>query len=103
MILEKNRKATLQAVHTDAVNKAVKSHERYIVLAGLPPSIRNSEKDLTMKERLTITQLRSGYCELLDSYKSRIRNDISLHFYADHIMTPHDGKDLFVSRPTKLQ
>ena len=40
----KDRKATLQALHTDAVNKAVKSHERNMVLDGRSPSIINSEK-----------------------------------------------------------
>ena len=41
------RKATLQALHTDAVDKAVKSHERNVVLDGRPPPISSSEKELT--------------------------------------------------------
>ena len=40
----KDRKATLQALHTDTIDKAVKSHERNVVLNGRPPSISNSEK-----------------------------------------------------------
>ena len=83
-MVEKNRKATLQALHTDAENKAVKTYERNVVLDGRPPPISNSEKDLTRKERLTLAQLRSGYCGLLGSYKSIIKKD------ADHNMTPHD-------------
>ena len=47
MIVGKDKKAILQALHTDAVNKAVKSHERNVVLDGRPPPISNSEKDLT--------------------------------------------------------
>ena len=52
-MVEKDRKATLQSLHTDTVNKAVKSHERNVVLDGRPPPISNSEKGLTRKERST--------------------------------------------------
>ena len=41
MMVERDRKA---ALHTDAVNKAVKSHERNMVLDGRPQPINNSEK-----------------------------------------------------------
>ena len=43
-MLEDNRKATLQAIHTDAVNKAVKDQINNIVLNGLPHPINDSEK-----------------------------------------------------------
>ena len=42
MMFEIDWKATLWALHTDTVNKAVKSHERNVVLDDLPPSINNS-------------------------------------------------------------
>ena len=58
-MIEKDRKATLQALHTDAVTKAVKCHERNVVLDGHPPPISNSEKDLTRKECSTLAQLSS--------------------------------------------
>ena len=74
MIFKKDRKAALHAFHIDAVDKAVKCHERN-VQDGYPPPIINSEKYLTTKERLTLAQLRSGYCGLLCSYKSRINKD----------------------------
>ena len=35
----------LQALHTDTVDKAVKSHERNVVLDGRPPPIGSSEKN----------------------------------------------------------
>ena len=38
-VVKNDRKATLQALHTDAVVKAVKSHERNVVLDGRPPPI----------------------------------------------------------------
>ena len=41
MMVEKDRKAIHQALHTDAVNKVVKSHERNVMLDGRPPPISN--------------------------------------------------------------
>ena len=79
MMIKNDRKDTLQALHTAAVVKAVQCHERNEVLDGRLPPIRNSEKELTKKERSTLTQLRSGYCRLLGSYKSRIKKDASLN------------------------
>ena len=53
MMLSDNRKATLQAIHTDAVNKADKDQNMNIVLDDLPHPINDSEKDLTRNERTT--------------------------------------------------
>ena len=53
IMVKNDRKATFQALHTDAVDKAVKSHERNVVLDGRPPPISSSEKELTRKERST--------------------------------------------------
>ena len=78
-MVEKDRNATLQAFHTHAITKAIKSTERNVVLDGRPPPISNSEKDLTMKECSILPQLRSGYCGLQGSYKSRIKKDASLN------------------------
>ena len=60
--LANGMKYTLQALHTDAVNKSVNSHEWNAVLDYRPPPINNSEKDLTSKERVTLSQIKSGYC-----------------------------------------
>ena len=49
MMLADNRKATLQAMHTDAVNKSVKVQKNNIVLDDLPHPINDSEKYLTRK------------------------------------------------------
>ena len=73
MMVENDRKATLQALHTAAVVKAVQCHERNVVLDGRPPPISNSEKELTRKERSTLAQLRSGYCRLLDLTRPKPR------------------------------
>ena len=74
------------------------------MLDGRPPPISNSEKELTRKERSTLAQLRSGYCRLLGSYKSRIKKDANLDVCADCGTTLHDVKHLFVcpAHPTTL-
>ena len=95
-MVKNEKKATLQVLHTDAVDKAVKSHERNVVLDGWPPPISSSGKDLTRKERSTLAQLRSRYCRFLGSYKSRIKKDASLNVCADCGTTLHDVKHLFV-------
>ena len=83
MMIAKDRKATLQAMHTTAVNQAVTSLRRNVVLDDRPPLINISEKELTRKERTTHAQLRSGHCRLLGSYKSRISKDASFDVCAD--------------------
>ena len=103
-MVKNDKKATLQALHTDAVDKAVKCHERNMVLDGLPPPISSSEKELTRKERSTLAQLRSGYCRLLGSYKIRIKKHAILNVCADCGTTPHDVKHLFgfTAHPTTM-
>ena len=78
-----NRKATFQAIHTDAVNKAVNEQKNNIMLDDLLHPISDLEKKLTWKKRATLAQLRSGYVRLLGSYKSRINKDASLNVCAD--------------------
>ena len=104
MMLANNRKTTLHAIHSDAVNKAVKDEKKNIVLDGLPHPINDSEKDLTRKELATLAQLRSGYCKLLGSYKRRIKKDASQNLCADCGKTPHDVKHIFAcpAHPTPL-
>ena len=104
MMLAANRKSTPQAIHTGAVNKGVKDQKKNIVLDDLSRQINDSEKDLTRKERTILAQLRSGYCKLLCSYKSRIKKDASLKVCADCGNTPHDVKHLFAcpAHPTTL-
>ena len=53
MMFANNMKATLQALHTDAVNNSIKSHERNVVLDDHPPPINNSYKEGTRKSRPT--------------------------------------------------
>ena len=59
LMIAKDRKTTLQAIHTTAVNQAVTSLGRNVMLNDRPPAINISEKELTRKERTTLAQLRS--------------------------------------------
>ena len=101
-MIAKDRKATLQAIHTKTANQDVNSQRRNVVLDDRPPLINISEKELTRKERTTLAQLRSGHCGLLGSYKSRISKDASLDVC---IKTPHDVKHLFncPAHPTTMR
>ena len=95
MVIAKDSKATLLAIHTKAVNQTVNSQGRNVWLDNRPPLINISEKEPTRRERMTLAQLRSGYCRLLGSYKSRIGKDAGLNVCADCGKTPHDIKHLF--------
>ena len=95
MMIAKDRKAILQAIHIVAVNQAVTSLRRNVVLDDRPPLINISEKELTRNERTTLAQLRSGHCRLLGSYKSTTSKDASLDVCADCGKTPHDVTHLF--------
>ena len=95
MMMRKDRKATLQAIHTKAIKQAVNSQRSNVVVDDRPPLSNISEKELTRKERTTLAQLGSGHCIFLGSYKSRISKDTSLDICTDCGKTPHDVKHLF--------
>ena len=95
MMIVKDRKATLQEIHTMSVKQAITSLRRNVVLDDRPPLINISEKELTWRERSTLAQLRTGHCRLLGSNKSRISKDESLDVCADCRKTAHDVKHLF--------
>ena len=96
MMVEKDRKATLQALHTDAVNNAVKTHEGKVVIDYRPPPISNSEKYLTRKD--TQPSLNEDP-DIVDSYKSSIK-DASLNVCADCNMMSSISS---FARPTRPQ
>ena len=96
MMTANNRKATLQVLHTAAINKAVMVHERNLVLDGRLLPNCNSDKYLTRKECPTLAQFRSRYCGHLGSYKRKIKKDQSFTVCTDCGITPHDVKQLIV-------
>ena len=68
-LLANNRKDTLQALHTSFVNTAIDNMEDNRVLNNRPPPINDEETHLSIRKRTPLSQLRSGHCKLLNSYK----------------------------------
>ena len=102
-LLANSTKASLQAVHTSFVNTAINNMTDNIVLNYRPPSISDEEIYLTRRQRDTLSQLRSGYCKLLNSYKKRLKQTYSSS-YPDCGMDPQDVPHLFncTAYPTTL-
>ena len=98
-LLANNRKDTLQALHTSFVNTAIgnmKDNSR-------SPSINDEETLLQRRQRTTLSQLRSGHCKLLNSYKKRLKQSDSSRC-PDCGMDPQDVPRLFdcVAHPNDL-
>ena len=71
-LLANTKKATLQTMHTSFVNTAIDNMTDKRVLNYRPPHINDEETYLTRRQRATRSQLRSGHCKLLNSYKKRL-------------------------------
>ena len=65
-------KESLKAVHTAAVSKSRRKQTVNRVLRDRPHDISETETSLRRPQRTTLSQLRSGHCHLLNSYKHRI-------------------------------
>ena len=72
-LLANNKKDALQAFHTSAVNRAIDNMTDKRVLNNRPPPINDEETQLARRQRATLSQLRSGHCKLLYSYKKRLK------------------------------
>ena len=90
----RNRKDTLQALHTSFVNTAIGNMKDNRVLNIRPPSINDEETLLQRRQRTTLSQLRSGHCKLLNSYKKRLKQSDSTRC-PDCGMDPRDVLHLF--------
>ena len=86
-MVQKDRKATLQAFHTDAV-KAAKSRERKVVLDGRPPAISNSDLDIVDSWVHTRAESKRMKASM------PVQTVAQLHPHTHHIVTPG-----FVDRP----
>ena len=76
-LLANNRKYTLQALHTSFVNTAKGNMKDNRVLNNRLPPINDEETLLPRRQRTTLSQLRSGHCKLLNSYKKRLKQSYS--------------------------
>ena len=93
-LLANNRKDTLQALHTSFFNTAIGNMKDNKVLNSRPPSINDEETLLQRRQRTTLSQLRSGHCKLLNSYKKRLKQSDSSRC-PDCGMDPQDVPHLF--------
>ena len=74
-LLANTKKASLQAVHTSFVNTAIDNMTDNRVLNYRPPPINDEEIYLTRQQRTNMSQLHSGHCKLLTSYKKKTKAD----------------------------
>ena len=72
LLLANNKKDTLQTLNTSFVNTAIDNMMDNRVLNNRPPPINDEETHLS-RQRATLSQLRSGHCKLLNSYKKRLK------------------------------
>ena len=102
-LLVNNRKDTLQALHTSFVNTSIGNMKDNRVLNSRPPSINDEETLLQRRQRTTLSQLRSGHCKLLNSYKKRLKQSDSSRC-PDCGMDPQDVPHLFdcIAHPNDL-
>ena len=78
-LLANTKKALLQAVHTSFVNTALENMTDNRVLNYRPPPISDEESYLTRRQRATLSELLSGHCMLLNSYKKRLKQTVPLN------------------------
>ena len=100
---KKNLRQKMTSIHTKAVNDTINNYAPSKVLDCTPPSVHNSEKELSRNARTKLSQLRSGYSRLLNSYNNRIDENIP-NICPNCGATPHDTNHLFNCRsnPTEL-
>ena len=79
---------------TSFINTAIDNMKDNRVLNNRPPSINDEETLLSKRQRTTLSQLRSGHCKLLNSYKKRLKQSDSSSC-PDCGMDPQDVSHLF--------
>ena len=103
-LLAATKKETLQAVHTEAVTRAINSQQPNRVLHNRPPPTSLEEDTLRRPQRTTLSQLRFGHCRLLNSYQNRLKPTVDPrcpdcgvnHHDVPHLFscTAHSNNDL---------
>ncbi len=98
-----NLKAKQKAIHTREVSRILASYPPNKVLQANPPEVNKMEANLTRSVRSQLSQLRSGYSRLLNSYLHRIDDNIEDKCPLCN-QTPHDTVHLFncPNNPTHL-
>ena len=96
-------KMLLKRIHTESVNTTISNFENNKVLNELPPPINDAEKELPRRTRCLLSQLRSGYSSMLNSYLSVVDINIEDKCPNCHQIS-HTTEHLFncPSAPTEL-
>lgn len=94
----------IKQIHTDTVRRTTTQYDFNRVLGTRPPPIDPSEITLPRETRSTLSQLRSGWCRLLESYRNKIDENVP-NICPNCYSGPHDTRHLFEcsSSPTTLQ
>ena len=100
---KKDLKKKQKILHTKAVTDTINSYIPNKVLNLKPPEISQKEESLSRNSRVVLTQLRSGYSRVLNSYLHRINEEIE-DKCPDCITSPHTTDQLFncQMKPTSL-
>jgi hypothetical protein len=95
-------KRGLKVIHTRSVANQLREMNKSKVLNTEPPEINVTEKLLPRATRSTLSQLRSGYSNYLNSYKARINPEIVDK--CPHCTESHTSTHLFAcqNNPTDL-
>ena len=100
---KKDLKKKIKKIHTSSVQDTIAKYPANKVLNTTPPDINKEELQLPRSTRVALSQLRSGYSKLLNSYNNRL--DDSKPNICDKCQnTPHDTQHLFScpNNPTAL-
>ena len=100
---KKDLKKKQKILHTKAVTNTMNSYIPNKVLDQRPPEISQKEESLSRNSRVVLTQLRSGYSRVLNSYLHRIDEEIE-DKCPDCNTSPHNTNHLFncQMKPTSL-
>ena len=88
-------KRGIKSIHTSSVRESINKLGNNRVLNAKPPEIHPSELELNRKTRTTLSQLRSGFCKNLFSFKNRISKGEIPDICPDCNLGPHDVPHLF--------
>lgn len=93
----------VQRLHNHFVNSTKASYKPNPILGHAPPPISKQEASLPRSIRTRLSQLRSGWCNLLNSYQNRIDPTVSINCPKCNT-APHTVPHLFQcpSHPTSL-
>ena len=104
IINKKDLKTKIKQIHTTEVANTIQNYPPNKVLHNTPPLVNKEEASLPREARSKLTQLRTGYSRMLNSYTHRI--DPTIDDKCNHCNgSPHDSNHLFncQNNPTNLQ